>query len=225
MSTYKLYDFTKNGPGELNRLVLIQGGQQFEDVRISQEDWPGVKEQMPWGNLPVLEVDGKKLAGTTAITSYLGEKLGLAGDNQWDRAQLESIADIVAETVIIMSRYWSEKDPSRKAEKKSDIWKDAIPSRLARINKCIEKNNSPDGYIYGNKVTYADLCVFFLFTEVLPRQYPEAESWRAEADKYPAVGKLCKTVCNLPNIKKYLDSRRIQPDGDQTDSDPGHFYE
>jgi len=32
---------------------------------------------------------------------------------------------------------------------------------------------------------------------------------RIEADKYPGVSKQCKTVCNLPNFKKYLDNRAV----------------
>lgn len=39
---------------------------------------------MPFGKLPVLEIDGKKLNQSPAIGRYLAKKAGLAGDNDWE---------------------------------------------------------------------------------------------------------------------------------------------
>lgn len=207
MSGLKLYTFDQLDCGEVIRLILLQGGKKFNDVRIKREEWPKLKDQTPWGALPVLEVDGKKLAGTIAIAEYLGDNLGMAaGGTAWDRAQLNSICDAVLEATIFLSHYWSEKDPSLKAQKKAEVLKNSVPCQLAKINKRIEENGSPDGFICSNRLTYADFFVRFLFCDVLTHVYA-LEEQRKEAEKYPAVSKLCKTVHNLPNIKKYLDSR------------------
>ena len=79
MSNLKLYMFSQTDCGEVIRRILLQSGQKFEEVRVDRkEDWPKLKDQMPWGSLLVLEVDGNKLDGTLAIAEYLGERLGLA---------------------------------------------------------------------------------------------------------------------------------------------------
>ena len=207
MSTYKLYSFDKIDPGEIIRYVFLQAGQKFDDVRIGRDEWPKLKDQMPWGELPVLEVDGNKLPDTLVIAAYLGNKLGLAGSGDaWDRAQLDSICQLVVETTIVLSRYWSETDPSLREKKKAEVLKTAVPQRLKRINKYIEDNGSPEGFVKGNQLTYADFFIHFLFCDVLTHVYPDQEQ-QQEASKYPAVGRLCKMVHNQPNIKKYLDSR------------------
>ena len=39
----KLYYFNLRGRAELSRLILAQGGADYEDTRIEKEDWPKLK--------------------------------------------------------------------------------------------------------------------------------------------------------------------------------------
>ncbi|KAK6009460.1 glutathione S-transferase protein, partial [Ostertagia ostertagi] len=50
--------------------------QKFEDVRLTREAFAPLKESMPFGQMPVLEVDGKKLAQSLAINRYLAKTFG-----------------------------------------------------------------------------------------------------------------------------------------------------
>ena len=43
MSKIRLIYFNARGRAELSRLILAQAGQEYEDVRISKDEWPAMK--------------------------------------------------------------------------------------------------------------------------------------------------------------------------------------
>ncbi len=64
--------------GEECRLALHLAGIDFEDVRIKPADWPAMKERMPYGSLPVLELPGGPALGhSNAIMVLIGRRHGL----------------------------------------------------------------------------------------------------------------------------------------------------
>ena len=48
---------------------------------------------MPFGQMPVLEIDGKKIVQSSAICRYLGKLVGLAGDSDFENLQIDSVLD------------------------------------------------------------------------------------------------------------------------------------
>ena len=73
------FDF-HGGRGETARLALSIGGVPFDDERVKGADWPALKPSMPFGELPVLEVDGQRLSQSNAINRYVGQLTGLYPD-------------------------------------------------------------------------------------------------------------------------------------------------
>ncbi len=57
--------------------MLNYGAVPFEDVRFKREQWPELKPKMPFGQVPVLEVDGKMLAQSSAMERYVAKLVGL----------------------------------------------------------------------------------------------------------------------------------------------------
>lgn len=45
---------------------------------------------MPFGQLPVLDVDGKKIHQSTAICRYLAKQFGLVGKNDWENLEIDA---------------------------------------------------------------------------------------------------------------------------------------
>lgn len=95
MPAYKLYYFNLRGRAELARLLFAHAGVEYEDVRFDRDsEWPTTyKPKMPFGQCPVLEVDGKMLAQSHTIGRYLARKFGLAGKDEWEQAQADMYAD------------------------------------------------------------------------------------------------------------------------------------
>ena len=202
MPTYKLYYFNGRGGAEQIRFIFAQAGVQYEDVRFTDETWPEFKPKTPYGQMPVLEVDGKMLAGSGPIARYLAEEYGLAGSNAFENAEIAGIIDVANDLMlkVIAISPFGEKDEARRAELKKELEEKHFPKYLGALEKRAEDNGSADGWIYGTKVTYVDLrlCVQFDFIEqFIP----------GTLDKYPAMKKLKSSVENLPAIAKWIKER------------------
>ena len=59
--------------GEECRLALHLAGVDFEDERIKAAEWPALKEQTPYGGMPVLVLPGSPpVAHSNAILVLIG---------------------------------------------------------------------------------------------------------------------------------------------------------
>merc|ERR1711934_732253 len=52
------------------RMMFIVAGQEYEDVRFEQSEWPSLKAKFPFGQVPALEIDGKMYGQSMAIATY-----------------------------------------------------------------------------------------------------------------------------------------------------------
>ena len=52
-------------------------------------------EAMPMGQMPVLEVDGKRVHQSLAMARYLAKQVGLVGNDAWEDLQIDIIVDTV----------------------------------------------------------------------------------------------------------------------------------
>eukprot|EP00118_Oscarella_pearsei_P017206 m.169640 g.169640 ORF g.169640 m.169640 type:complete len:113 (+) comp39007_c0_seq3:23-361(+) len=93
MPAYKLTYFDSRGRAEIIRLIFAQGGIDFEDIRFDygSENWTKLKPSTPFGQLPILEIDGKVLAQTIAIAVYAAEVTGLHGETPLEKAQVHMV--------------------------------------------------------------------------------------------------------------------------------------
>ena len=152
--------------------------------------------------MPVSDVDGKLLAGNGPIARYIAEKFGLARSNAIKNCELASLYDVMEDLFNkIVQFFYYEKDETRKAVLKKDLDETHIPRYLGILDKHIKDNASSEGWIYGQKITYADLRVAVLYDLVVKI------SGANTLDAFPEVVKLKTTVETLPNIAKWIQER------------------
>ena len=56
---------------------------------------PSLKPSLPFGQLPVLEVDGNTICQSMAIARYLASECGIAGSSGLVKAQVDEVVDVV----------------------------------------------------------------------------------------------------------------------------------
>ncbi len=198
MPTYKLTYFEARGRAEIARFIFKQADVDFEDVRLKKEEWPAFKPTTPYGSMPVLEVDGKMLAGSRSIQRYLAEEFGLAGTNAFENAELDSIIDIGVDVSTQLATIFPEKDETRKAEALKKFEEETGPKHLGVFEKLISDNSGT--WLYGSKVTYVDFALYNIMAWiklVAPKL----------AENFPGITANMEAVETLPNIAKWLKER------------------
>ena len=113
--------------GEECRLALHLAGIDFEDVRIKSADWPAMKEQMPYGGLPVLELPGSPaLAHSNAILVLIGRRHGLHPADDFEAARHEGMMQHV-EDLRAASRRRSAWGTPRRRPRARRSWRGSCP--------------------------------------------------------------------------------------------------
>jgi glutathione S-transferase len=139
--------------GEECRLALHLAGIDFEDVRVDSAAWPALKEQTPYGGLPVLELPGHPpLAHSNAILVLIGRRHGLHPADDFEAARhegmmqhVEDLRAVVAPTIHMGA---AEKKAAREA---------LMAGFLPAWARYAEKNISGEPFFAGAKLHVVDL--------------------------------------------------------------------
>uniref|UniRef100_A0A914VTD2 glutathione transferase n=1 Tax=Plectus sambesii TaxID=2011161 RepID=A0A914VTD2_9BILA len=205
MSTpsYKLYGFdsAKTRP-EFIRYMFHAANIPFDDFRITQEEWPKYKPKMPMGQLPVLEIDGKRmLPQSISIGRYIAKKGHFYGATAYESALIDSICDLNNDVVLkvypVMFAIFAQNDDLKEEE-----WnkvKDEVLKKYEFLEKTLKKNGT--GWLVGKKITMAD----FFVAEFASRLTEHIDD--TVLDDLPLLKKLVKTVHTLPGVKEYIADR------------------
>ncbi|XP_074130647.1 hematopoietic prostaglandin D synthase isoform X2 [Sminthopsis crassicaudata] len=138
MPHYKLIYFNMRGRAEIIRYLFAYLDIQYEDHRISQDDWPTVKQTVPFGKIPILEVDGVPLHQSLAIGRFLAREAGLAGKTELEQCQVDAIIDTMDD---FMSRFpWAEKKKDIKVTWADFYWDICSTTLLVLKNDLLDKH-------------------------------------------------------------------------------------
>lgn len=140
--------------GEECRLALILAGVDFVDDRISHKDWAARKEQMPFGAVPVLTVEGEGvLAQSNAILTYIGSKYGLRPTELFQAAHHDSVMEAVEE---MRFKLWSTLRQGNTDEEKKAVRLELVAGPLTTWAAQIEAQiRGP--FVCGEQIQVADL--------------------------------------------------------------------
>ncbi|XP_025408603.1 glutathione S-transferase-like [Sipha flava] len=198
MSSYKVTYFDITALAEPIRFLLSYLNIDFEDFRFDKEQWPSIKPTMPFGKVPVVEIDGKVLNQSTAICRYLSKKAGLAGSDDWESMLIDIAVDNVHDLRQAIASYKYDPLEESKKTKYEPLIKETIPFYMDKFEKIVGENN---GYFVNGKLTWADL----FFVAIL-----DYLNFMAEIDLLegrPNMQALKKKVLAVPQIKTWVEKR------------------
>lgn len=198
MPSYKLSYFDITALGEPIRFLLSYGKADFVDNRVQKEQWPALKSSMPFGQMPVLEIDGKQTHQSVAICRYLAKQFGLAGANDWESLQIDIVADTFNDLRQKIGAAHYEADEKLKETKYETVVKETLPFYLPKLDAIAKENN---GYLANGKLSWADL----FFVGLL--DYVNMMARLDITEKYPNLQQVKKNVLAVPQIKDWVDKR------------------
>ncbi|CAG4951728.1 unnamed protein product [Colias eurytheme] len=189
--------FNVKGLGEAIRTLLAYGGEDFEDVRYTEEDWPNIMSSTPFNQLPTLEIDGKVYAESNAISRYLGHKYGLAGDSLEESLEIDQNVDYFTDLRYSAAQVHYEEDPEVKKKLQKVFFEETAPAKLKKLNDIISRNN---GHIALGKLTWGDFVFAGVFNYLkMMLELPELEK------QYPSFQQVINAVYSVPKVKAFSD--------------------
>uniref|UniRef100_A0AC35U961 Glutathione S-transferase n=1 Tax=Rhabditophanes sp. KR3021 TaxID=114890 RepID=A0AC35U961_9BILA len=189
--------FNGQGRAEVARIILNYSGQEFNDVRVSfDKEWPLIKEQQPFKQLPVLEVDGVQIAQARAFELLLAQRFHLVGKNDVEAALNLQYVLAIDDVQANGKSMFYEKD----AEKKKELFKvyaaEHVTPFLKLVTQFLAKNGH--GHLVGSEISYADISLYQYLWGLINRNGFVIEG---------AINEFYHKIGNTPKIKKYIESR------------------
>ncbi|CAF4930343.1 unnamed protein product [Pieris macdunnoughi] len=193
MSKISVHYFNERGLGEAIRTLLAYGGEDFDDIRYTDEEWEKFQPSTPFGQLPLLVISGKIYSQSNAIARYLGRKYGLAGQDVDEEFEIDQNVDYFTELRTVSADSFYEEDPEIRSKLLEKLFKDKAPRMLTKLDEIISKNN---GHIALGKLTWGDFVIAGVFDYIkYILNLPDIEA------KYPSFKKLVDNVNSNPNVQ------------------------
>ncbi len=192
----KITYFNARSRAEVIRLIMEETGTDHDERRISIDEWPALKSNFTFGQLPVYEEGEFLLNQSNAIYRYLGRKFELYGDSALEHVQ----CDIVQETFVdaqnnLGSFYWNPE-----FEKLRDAYEEGeLPALLSRLEKLYTSNINNSGYWVGTRLSYVDFIAWHFLDYVRPFS-------QATLDKFEKLSEFKQSIEKRPRIAAYLES-------------------
>jgi glutathione S-transferase len=163
------YSHTPFWRAEVLRVSLFIGNISFEDIRISREEFREViltgklrnGMNVPFHQLPVLEIDGKIVGQTGAIARFCGKLSDLYPKNDLLAAKVDQIIDTATDITNLISPTVREKNEIIKKDTREKLTNKLLPRWFTYLENILE-NEKGSTWFVENKMSIADIAIWRL---------------------------------------------------------------
>ncbi|GIL89725.1 hypothetical protein Vretifemale_17499, partial [Volvox reticuliferus] len=199
----KLHYFDPPGRAETSRLCFTIGKVPYEEVIYEFKTWPEHKAKMPFGQVPVLELeDGKMLAQGGAIERYAAKLAGLYPEDPLKAALADQAAFHMADISELFVPTFRLAPEERVKARQEILAADKFKEKLQQLSKLLETSGE---YVAGDKLSYGDVVVFVGLSNIIcgfmdgvPRDLLE---------DYPVLKAYRNRIASIPAIKEFYEKR------------------
>lgn len=162
MANVKVTYFDFSGSrGEEVRLALVLAGVAFDDERIDREAFAGIKSDLPFPHLPVLEIRGKGVfSQTNAILRLIGRQHELYPTDPFEAARHDALMEAAEDLRAHISPSMHMNDEAEKRAARQELAGGFIPLWAAGVERLI--GNGP--FVGGDRPDVADLKLYMVHT-------------------------------------------------------------
>lgn len=195
MAPLKLTYYPVTGLAEAVRLALVVGGVPFEDERLDQAgvDAKRAAGELPYGQVPVLEVDGAVYGQSNALLRYVGGLTGLyPRESAVDALTVDGVMDAMQDIIVLCFFDATPKGRAGFVEK--------IPRFFGPVDRMLEKSGGP--FLLGEIMSVADLKVYSV-ARILAGGMKVEHVPEDCLQEYKAVQRLVETVGENEKVKAW----------------------
>ena len=156
----------------------------------------------PFGQFPVLQVDGKTIAQTGAIARFCGKLSGLyPSDDNYAAAKVDEVIDLCTDITIQMRPSIRETDPKLRTEMRKELSETILPRWLGFLEKLLEDNRDT-GFFVGSSISVADLAVWRLCAWISGGIIDGISTNLLEG--FPLLSVHQREISNLPKVMEWV---------------------
>ncbi len=145
------------GRAEPVRLALAIGNISFEDHRFSYPEFADIRKNTPFGQVPVLEVDGVQITQCDSMLRYAGKLAGLYPEDAYQALLCDEVMYVVEEAGVKMGPTYRMAGEEQKVARLALV-NGHIPVYLRWLEKQLLARGGD--YFADHRLTVADLKVF-----------------------------------------------------------------
>ncbi|WPC66056.1 glutathione S-transferase family protein [Rhodoferax ferrireducens] len=150
------FDF-HGGRAEPVRLALHIGGVAFEDHRFTSAEFAEVRKSTPFGQVPILTVDGVQVTQSDSILRYAGKLAGLYPTDAFQALLCDEVMYVVEEASVKLGPSFRMTGDAQR-EARAALVNGSMPVYLGWLQSQLQAHGGE--YFADNRLTVADLKVF-----------------------------------------------------------------
>ena len=159
MAKIKVTYFDINGGrAEPIRLALHCLGQDFEDHRFPFSEFAEIRKGTPFGQVPVVELDGEQITQSNALSRYFGKQAGLYPEDDYQALLADEVMDVVEDISHKLSATMAMSGEELKKAREQLV--QPLTTYLRWLNARLIKQGGE--YFADNRLTIAELKVFVM---------------------------------------------------------------
>ena len=197
---------------EVGRIALFMGGINFEDIRISRDEFLRSRKTgklddgtiIPFRQIPCLNVDGTSINQTGGISRFCGKLSGLYPvENAIEAALIDQIIDMATDLTVLLSPSLKEKSEMKKKLMREKLANGILIKKISFLEELLE-TGTRDWFV-SKDITIADIAIWRLvgwmtsgMIDYLPTDliepFPNLKKNFLNVERHPKIIKWTKTT-------------------------------